>query len=108
MTDQLTLTGETEGPAISLTARQRYALETIEKLGPIPSDELGAWMHERRGKHDAGVRCQWCGDDGKGIGKELRRKGLVKQRRGEGWVRVGKPAQAREGEYDPSTSVIPF
>lgn len=110
MTDQLTIAGQTEDPTVKLTARQRFALDLIGELGPIPSDELGAHMHERRGKHGLEARCTYCGQEGKGVGGELRKKKLVKQRREEGWVLLSAPrtTSAREGSYDPATAEIPF
>jgi hypothetical protein len=107
--EQLTLDGKTEDPAVKLTERQRFALNLIGQLGPAPSDELGAHMHARRGKHGADQRCEWCAREGKGIGAELLAKNLVKQRRGEGWVLVGAIASARESTsgYDPATAAFP-
>lgn len=109
MTDQLTLEGKVEDPAVKISDRQRFALDVITELGPIPNDELGAHMHERRGKHPADQRCQWCAQEGKGIGGELRKKKLVKQRRAEGWVVVGAAASTREtgSGYDPATAAFP-
>lgn len=110
MTDQLSIDGKVEDPAVKLTERQRFALDLISDLGPIPDDELGAHMHERKGRHSAEVRCTFCGSDGRSIGKELRRKGLVKQRRSEGWYVPGRKSQrAPEGSgYNPATEPIPF
>lgn len=111
MTDQLTIAGATEDPSVKVTERQRFALELIGELGPIPSDELGAHMHERRGKHPADQRCEWCGTEGKGIGGELRKKGLVKHRREEGWYVPGAPERTKpraDSSYDPERAEIPF
>lgn len=102
MTEQLTLDGK---PAVKLTERQQYALDIITDLGPVPSDELGAHMHERRGKHTSDLRCRYCGDEGKDIAKELRKKKLVRMRRGEGWYVVG--ARPKVEGYDPSTAPLP-
>lgn len=107
---QLTITGEFEEPAVRLTDRQEFARAAIERLGPIAADELGALLHERRGRHGAEERCRWCCQEGKTAGRELRAKGLVTLRRGEGWVLRGAQtaAGARDGAYDPATAEIPF
>lgn len=112
MTEQLTLAGTPE-PTLKLTDRQRFALELIRELGPVPSDELGAHMHERRGKHSTDIRCSWCTQEGESVGKELRRKRTlgVKHRRGEGWVvafRGKSRGRAGVDGYDPSTAEIPY
>ncbi len=102
-------------PDTPLTAFQRLALDTIGRLQPIASDELGAHLHEdrqRRGKrgHPADRRCQWCADDGKHMGAALRKKGLVKMRQGQGWVLASYlPAERQHDDgYDPGTAEIPF
>lgn len=49
-----------------LTDRQRWIYGLIVAAGEegITSDELGAHMHERWGKHSAGERCEFCSRDG--------------------------------------------
>lgn len=66
----------------SLTDRQAFALDTVIRIRDgISATELGAHMHQRRGKHDAANRCDWCDREGLSVLQELRRKGLVVQRR---------------------------
>jgi hypothetical protein len=97
VTEQLNLLGETR--VVELTERQQYALEQIEAAdGGLASDELGACMHERRGKHDRGLRCEWCADEGKSVAGELRRKGMVVRKRSGMWMSTR--AQARPTERD--------
>lgn len=84
MTEQLTLLGDDR--IVELTERQEFALRAIEKAdGGLAADELGAALHERRGKHDRGLRCEWCQSEGQGVAGELRRKGLVVRRRSGCW-----------------------
>lgn len=66
-----------------LTGRQRHAYDAIVAAGHegLDSGELGAIDHQRAGKHTAGDRCQWCGSAGLDLGRALRTKGLVRQRR---------------------------
>lgn len=80
MSQQSALFNETHEPA--LTERQQYALDTVTRIRDgISAAELGAHMHQRRGKHDAMNRCDWCDREGLSVLQELRRKGLVVQRR---------------------------
>jgi hypothetical protein len=78
-------------PAIHLTARQRYALEVIADLQPVTSDELGAHLCSRRGKHTTDRRCEYDAVNGREVARALRRKGLVRERRGEGWYSTSTP-----------------
>lgn len=82
MTDQLTLVDVHVEP--SLTPRQARALELVTATGQagIHADELGAQLHADYRKHDAQARCRWCGASGMSFLKALRRKGLVRYRRG--------------------------
>lgn len=109
MTGQLSLDPATA--AVKLTARQQHALTLIAQLGPIPSSELGAHMHERRGVHGHETRCTFCRAEGKSVADALRKKGLVRIRRGEGWYAVeanGKPQRKRESSgYNPATTPWP-
>lgn len=87
MTEQLgLLPGVPVDPTVKLTARQRFALELIARLQPVPSDELGAYLCERRGKHHHDDRCDWDSQNGRAVGAALRRHGLVRQKRHAGWV----------------------
>lgn len=77
-----------------LTDRQQNAYDAIAAAARdgLHHDELGALDHQRRGKHDAGAICRWCGRDGKALGHELRAKGLVTLRRRSpaAWTVAGK------------------
>lgn len=81
-------------PGVTLTPRQRVALEHIEKHdAPTSNDELGALMHEERRSrggrgHHRDERCPWCGDEGAQIGEALEAKGLVVYVRRDGWKRA--------------------
>lgn len=94
-------------PETRLTPRQRYALEIIARFQPVPSDELGAHMCQRRGKHTADVRCEWDAPNGREVGGALRKKGLVQLRRDQGWVLAGYTPAANTDAYDPATSEWP-
>lgn len=102
MTDQLELLSDTPvDPTVRLTARQRLALEYIGHHQPVASDELGAFLHEERrargGRgHSADERCDFCQQEGSQMGAALRLKGLVKQRRGAGWVVSGMSGSSPE------------
>lgn len=95
-------------PETKLTARQRFALETVGRYQPIPSDELGAHLCARRGKHAADVRCEWCSRAGREVGAALRKKGLVRMRREQGWTLAGYTPPANTDGYRPETAEIPF
>jgi hypothetical protein len=47
-------TGAPTQPSLRLTRRQRFALELIVRMAPMPSDLLGACLHEYR--RDNGAR----------------------------------------------------
>lgn len=103
MTEQLgLLPGVPVDPTVKLTARQRLALEFIAANQPVPSDELGALLHEERMQrggrgHHRDQLCQWCTDEGKQMGAALRRHGLVRQKRHAGWVLASGYRPSTEG-----------
>jgi hypothetical protein len=99
-------------PTVKLTVRQRYALEIIHDLQPVTSDELGAHLCARRGKHAADTRCQYDTVNGREVARALRAKGLVRERRDEGWYIAGSGPVGRTGPgggpgYDPATAAFP-
>lgn len=107
MTTQLTLTGEER--VLELTERQQFALEQIETAdGGLASDELGALMHQRRGKHSDDFRCTWCHDEGASVAKELRRKKLVVYRRRTYRWESLRGASAPAPNTSAQTDEIPF
>lgn len=89
---QLDLMGGELPVGVTLTERQAAALAYIRENQPVASDELGAYLHELRrtagGRgHPSETRCVWCTDEGRQMLRALRRKRrLVKQLRGIGWV----------------------
>lgn len=92
MTEQLALIDVPAAPA--LTDRQQHALDAITAAGAdgIHSDELGALLCERNGKHSAGDRCQWCTKNGLGVLNRLRELGLVRYRsKLKAWTATGTP-----------------
>lgn len=96
--NQLDLTGKEHPAGVKLTIRQQAALDYISARQPVPSDELGAFLHHRRrheggSGHDQDSRCGYCADDGRDAGRALARKGLVRRTRA-GWVLDGYQAPA--------------
>lgn len=83
----------------ALTPRQQHALETIAKLQPVASDELGAHLCSWAGKHTIDHRCPWDGPNGRQVGDALKAKGLVRYRRGAGWTLP----DYRPGDHLPSS-----
>lgn len=90
-----------------LTDRQAEALRIIREHGPIASRELGAFVHEWRGRHGFGSPCEFCRKAGDELGRSLRKKGLARQRlrtvgaRRAGWYALtpeGKPLRQPEAE----------
>lgn len=84
------------GPAVTLTDRQQRAYRAILAAGydGITSENLGAAV---------GAQPDWQKTAGSEVGKALRRKGLVQQRRRDGrmvWTRVGKLSRAGERDYE--------
>lgn len=81
MTEQLALAGAPR-PAPKLTVRQQRALDHVQARGAagIHADELGALMHADH--HPPDARCDYCGTTGNELLRTLRRKGLVRYRRG--------------------------
>lgn len=98
-------------PAVPiLTPRQQRAYDAIVAAGfdGLYTDELGAVLHP----HDDDERCDFCGSSGQEVGKALRAKGLVQQRRRKAaggdsvlvWTvagRLDKPRVVRPGEGIP-------
>lgn len=80
---QLDLTGA-EHPLEKpeLTERQQFALDTLRQLGFAQAVEIGAALHFRRGRHTLDAYCTYCSSEGTSVLRALKRKGLVRQRRG--------------------------
>lgn len=100
-----------EPPPPILPKRQAFVIEQLHAHAEdgLAADEVGAMLHARRDKHDAGVRCQWCSSEGTSVLKALRKKGLVVRRRGGMWRALergedGASAQNGVSGTSPSSS----
>jgi hypothetical protein len=93
----------------NLTERQSFALDKLRAQLPdgLTADELGALLCERRGKHDAGIRCTWCASAGREVLSALRDRGLVRRRRGGLWLSLAQGAE-KPPKHDPRTAPIPY
>lgn len=119
MNDQLDLTGNAHTiipGGKTLTERQQLCLNFIRAHAPVPSDELGALLHQHRQRngglgHSEDSRCKYCGDEGSQMGRRLRELGLVREARGLGWYDATKPrpgdARADAGGGDPTYNELP-
>jgi hypothetical protein len=90
-----------------LTWRQQSVLDLVRRHGSngIPTEQAGAFAHALSSKHGPETRCRFCRDNGRSILAALRKRGLVKQRRADGfWT----PSAQSEAGYDPATAEIPF
>ena len=74
-----------------LTERQALALKLVTDFGGLDAAELGAHLHARRGTHEAGGRCAYCGTEGRSVLSALRKKGLVVRRKTGSWQPTGPP-----------------
>jgi hypothetical protein len=92
----------------NLTWRQQSVLDLVRAHGSrgIPSEQAGALAHAQSSKHGQETRCRFCRDDGRSILVALRKRGLVKQRRADGFWTT--PSAPPESGYDPATAAIPF
>lgn len=66
-----------------LTDRQQVAFNAIARSGydGLHTDELGAAVHAWQHRHGEDERCQFCGSVAMELGRALRAKGYVQQRR---------------------------
>jgi len=97
---QLDLVGGELPVGVTLTERLAAALAFVTEHQPCSAGQLGAFLHERRG-------CRWCkpnqpcryiADEGNQTLRSLRAKGLVAQKRGQGWINPHASKQpARRG-----------
>lgn len=88
-----------------LTDRQQFALQQLRGAGGegLHADELGALLCERNGRHPAGTRCVYDGQNGNQILRALRAKGLAGYRRGRGqtpgaWISTTASVQVAKPE----------
>lgn len=87
-----------------LTGRQQWIYGFIVSAGAdgITADELGALMHARR--HDAGVRCDFCGQDGlRAVHERAIADRVVK--RGSSYVAIGVREDVPAAESSPSAQI---
>lgn len=111
-------TGTPTPPEVRLTARQRFALEIVAEREPVPSELLGAYLHELRAVEERGNGhghedvCRFCRQEGRSMGERLRALGLVAFSTKAGGWRLASTAVAKlvaaGGPYDPETAEIPF
>ena len=108
MSVQPTLFGDAPAPPPELHPRQQLVLDTLRAAGHdgLHADEVGAAIHEYRGRHDRGTRCDYCAREGGQVLKRLRELGHVRRDRHGNWYALDLPE--REGAYDPATAEIPF
>lgn len=93
MTQLDLLTGKPAAAAEKpLTQRQQQVLELVIAAGRdgVLASDVGAMLHERRGRHPADLFCGFCSDDGKDALRALQRRKLVVRRRTGRWT-VAKP-----------------
>jgi hypothetical protein len=100
---QDTLFGEAPTPSRNddgLGVAQQAVLAALEEHGDLTDDEAGSILHERRGKHSAETRCEWCARDGRQVLVSLGKRGKVTHRRTGEWT----PPGPRARRTDPATS----
>jgi hypothetical protein len=84
---QLTIDGgERPVTAMKLGPRQQAALDCVRAHQPASLEQIGAWIHAARGRHARDESCRWCPADARPVLRSLKRLGLVKQIRGQGYV----------------------
>lgn len=101
---------------VKLTARQQAAVDYLAAHDGVPADEIGAALHERRGKHDAGDRCGFCATEGRSVLKSKAVRPLVTYRRHEGGrlyllrdpATRSKPLSGLIATSDPDPATNPF
>lgn len=106
MSEQPTLFPVESRAVVTLTERQAFVYQqllahSVQGDG-LTSDEVGALLCERAGRHDAGSRCDFDSRNGQGVLKALRKKGLAKNSRARGWVALGAERTERvPDDVDP-------
>lgn len=86
-----------------LTPRQQLAYNLVRAAERgVDTDEVGALLHERKGKHPADARCRFCGDEGRAVLTSVALKPLVTRRRATGRWHPRSPAAATH----PASGVI--
>jgi hypothetical protein len=86
------------------TAARRWQPDLAPAVGP--RSRPPALAHALRSKHGPETRCRFCREDGRSILTALRKRGLIKQRREDGFWTT--PSPLPEAGYDPATAAIPF
>lgn len=110
--EQLSLVELPAEPA-KRTERQDFILDAVKSAGidGLLSDEAGALLCERRGRHSRDDRCEWDGQNGKGVLEELKAKDLVYYRRAKrdnpgAWFAVGVAIPVAARPTKPGT--VPY
>lgn len=85
----------------TLTPRQEAAWDLVRSTpGGVTAEQVGANQHERRGKHPADERCEWCASEGLGILRSVALRPLVIRRR-RSCRRLHNLAFAHHGQWEP-------
>lgn len=95
--EQTTLDGRavTISNGKQLTARQQLAYDMVRAADRgVDADEIGAALHQIRGKHHADARCRFCGDEGRAVLTSVALKPLVTRKRATGRWHPRNPADA--------------
>jgi hypothetical protein len=82
----------------ALTERQQHVLDRIAAAGEegLHTEEVGAVLHARNGRHAADELCAYCARDGRSVAEELKKKGRVAMRaRPTRWVVAGTPRPSK-------------
>lgn len=96
-----------EPPAATgqLTERQRFVYDQLlahtAQGDGLTTDEVGALLCERAGRHDSGSRCDFDARNGRSVLKALRKKELARSKRSGGWFALGAPSVPEPPEGDP-------
>ncbi len=77
MTDQLELVPTPP----TLTPRQQAALDYIASHDGVPAAEIGAHLHNLRGRHTTDGRCEWCQAEGLDVVRSKALRQLVTYRK---------------------------
>jgi hypothetical protein len=99
VSEQLGLLGDSVPlePPPRLGDRQQLVLAALRAHPDgLDGDEVGALVHEHRGKHPRDQRCDWCKREGGEVLRSLRRHGLARTPRRGRWV-------AADAEQTPET-----
>lgn len=78
MTDQTTLFGDDRPDDLTLGSTQRAVVRAMRALdGPMNRAEIGAVVHDARGKHPIDETCEFCGVDADPVARSLVTRGIA-------------------------------